>query len=395
METPAKLVSSKPMPYPVYQKISVVLTISGFINAAYLSVAHYRIHVDLGYASFCAITRAINCDTVSQSPFSIFGGVPVPVWGVLGYLLLGLILALQRFSFKPEPDSDRPFHSSLLVVALIFCLISGALGLIMATKVSSYCVLCILSYGINLWLFYTLWLMARRFCRLGVLKGLKGDWRYVLRHKMAAGIPLVAYAAIILVCLAAFPQYWDVSFARDASGLKTGITAEGLPWIGAEHPVLEITEFADYQCFQCKKMHSLLRSLVAQKPDRLRLLHRHYPMDHEFNFIVREPFHVGSGRLALLAIHAAAQGKFWETNDALYRLAGSSSEIDLQQLARDTGLEVQGLAAALRHPGYRKRLEVDIRHGLKLRILGAPSYLINGQVYEGSIPAAIMNSVLE
>ena len=108
-----------------------------------------------------------------------------------------------------------------------------------------------------------------------------------------------------------------------------------------------------------------------------------YTLQHD------RPNCIGCGACSVIA------PKFWEMNDALYRLAGNSSAIDLQQLGHDTGLEVQGLVAALRHPGYRNRLEVDIRHGLKLRILGAPSYLINGQVYEGSIPAAILNSVWE
>ena len=71
-------------------------------------------------------------------------------------------------------------------------------------------------------------------------------------------------------------------------------------------------EFTDYLCFQCRKMHYYLRDLVARYPDKIRLVHRNYPMDHEFNPMVKEPFHVGAGKMALLAIHAAASGSFLE-----------------------------------------------------------------------------------
>ncbi|MBU3949567.1 MAG: hypothetical protein KJ826_15285 [Proteobacteria bacterium] len=42
-------------------------------------------YTDIGYESFCAISKAINCDTVSQSPYSVFLGVPLAIWGVAGY----------------------------------------------------------------------------------------------------------------------------------------------------------------------------------------------------------------------------------------------------------------------------------------------------------------------
>jgi uncharacterized membrane protein/predicted DsbA family dithiol-disulfide isomerase len=371
-----------------------ILALAGFINAAYLSVAHYRAHVDIGYASFCAVTKTINCDTVSQSPYSIFMGVPVPVWGVLGYLLFGLILALQRFSIRPASNSDQPFLPLLVTISFIFCIFSVLLGAIMATMISSYCILCTVSYAINFCLFYALWRMHRRIGKTDILNGLKNDWRHLIRHKFAAGIALCSFLLLTLSSVMAFPNYWDVTFAWDSVGVKNGITEEGFPWIGAEHPSLEIVEFTDYQCFQCKKMHIYLRRLVAQYPNRIRLLHRHYPMDHEFNYIVKDPLHIGSGKLALLAIHAEAHGKFWEMNDVLYRLAGSGREIDLRQLADETGLSLPGLMAALKHPGYHKRLEIDIRQGMKLRILGTPSYLINGQVHEGGIPAEILSAVM-
>jgi protein-disulfide isomerase len=177
--------------------------------------------------------------------------------------------------------------------------------------------------------------------------------------------------------------------------MSTGLTDEGHPWIGAERPALEIAEFADYQCFQCRKMHYYLRELVAKYPDKIRLIHRNYPMDHEVNFIVQEPFHVGSGKMALLAIHAAMAGRFWQMNDFLFDLAGNGKDIDLKEVSEKTGLDPLGLAGSLQNPVFRQRLMIDIRSGMKLRILGTPSYLINSKVYEGHIPAEILAPIIE
>jgi protein-disulfide isomerase len=159
-------------------------------------------------------------------------------------------------------------------------------------------------------------------------------------------------------------------------------------------PLIEIVEFADYQCFQCRKMHYYLRTLVARYPGQIRLTHRHYPMDHEFNPIVTEPFHVGSGRMALLAIHAAMTGRFLEMNDLLFRKASEGNDIDLDAIRREIGDEVD-LGQALVHPPYLELLLRDIRYGMKLRVMGTPAFLVDGKIFTGSIPSEVLKALVD
>jgi len=91
-----------PLPFPVYFWVVALLAASGLADSIYLAVSHYRVYTDIAYSSFCAISKAINCDTVSQSVYSILYGAPIPVWGSIGYTFLLLILAI-----RPEKGSQR------------------------------------------------------------------------------------------------------------------------------------------------------------------------------------------------------------------------------------------------------------------------------------------------
>ena len=37
--------------------------------------------------------------------------------------------------------------------------------------------------------------------------------------------------------------------------------------------------------------------------------------------------------MALLAVHAAAKGKFWQMNDVLFGIAGETQEINIKDIA--------------------------------------------------------------
>src|SRR5210317_1518775 len=93
-----------PFPYYVYCGTAGVLVFVGLFTSVYLSISHYRVFTDMGYKSFCALSKAINCDTVSQSPYSILLNIPLPIWGVMGYLFL---MGLLVFSFKKEISNER------------------------------------------------------------------------------------------------------------------------------------------------------------------------------------------------------------------------------------------------------------------------------------------------
>ena len=193
-----------------------------------------------------------------------------------------------------------------------------------------------------------------------------------------------------------FPTYWHLMPPLLSDDIAQGVTEEGYPWIGAKDPELEITEFTDYQCFQCKKMHYYLRQLVANYPDKIRLIHRHFPMDHQYNPLVKERYHLGSGAMSLLAKYAQTQGKFWEMNDALYRIADRKrkKKINLQKLAEIVGLESKALAFSIQQKNIRYQVKHDISIGIKLGINGTPGYLIKDKVYVGLVPPAIIKSVL-
>jgi uncharacterized membrane protein len=79
---------TNPPPFYVYLWAVALLTLIGLTDSIYLAISHYRVYTDIGYTSFCAISRAINCDTVSQSPYAIMLNLPVAVWGVIGYAFI-------------------------------------------------------------------------------------------------------------------------------------------------------------------------------------------------------------------------------------------------------------------------------------------------------------------
>ena len=381
-----------PLPFPVYFWTFVGLAIMGLADAIYLSISHYRVYTDIGYASFCAISKAINCDTVSQSPYSILWGAPVPVWGVFGYLC---VLVLLPFAVSKEAGKEG-IWSFLFWIFLGFSLYSLALGLISALYIHSYCMMCIVSYAINFLLLFYAWLIRRRFGNNRLIADLFLDVRF-LWHKKRPRIMLLTlvFGAVFLAMITKFPAYWNLAPPPPSESISTGVTEDGHPWIGAIAPVIEITEFTDYQCFQCKKMHFFLRRLIDTHSDKIRLVHRHYPMDHKVNPIVKEPFHVGSAAMSLLAIHAQSKGKFWEMNDILFNTDIAEEAINAKTLLKQAGVDTGDTSLNIYDPQIQIRLLTDVRDGMKLGITGTPAYIIKEQLYLGQIPPDILAKIIK
>ena len=381
----------QPLPFAVYFWTVAALAVAGLVDSVYLAVSHYRVYTDIGYKSFCAISRSINCDTVSQSPFSIFLNVPVPVWGIVGYTFFLLFLPIA-WKYR---DGDKPIWTLLFLTALIFSLLSIALALISSFLIHSYCVMCILSFAISFMLLFYTYLIRKRYGIRGLAGKTRQDIACLWKHKKQSLALLGPFALGLILMVIFFPVYWSFETSVFSADSPHGITDDGHPWIGAENPKLEIIVFADYQCFQCNKMHFFLRQTLAEYPDRIKVIHRHFPMDDKVNPLLKSPEHIGSGKLAMLSIYAATQNRFWQMNDILFSIARVTPEIDIKKLAHDVGLDERKLARAFQNRKVRYKLKKDILEGIKMGVKGTPSFVIDGNVYQGQLPPEILKSALE
>lgn len=383
---PGRKKMTRPLPYPAYFLPVVFLALLGLIDSIYLFVSHYRVYTDMGYRSFCAITRSMNCDTVSQSPYSILWHLPVPVWGIFGYLFLLVFLFLSR----DERSGKNRLWPLIFLLTLLYSLMSVFFAFVSTFYIGSYCILCIATYAINLFLLYLSWLIRRRFDPDSFFTAFTKDFKFLFQVKKKALCLFLGFFALATLTKVLLPAYWKMPAPPLSTDVSTGFTREGHPWIGAKTPVLTITAFSDYQCFQCRKMHLFLRRLVHEHPDTMRLVHRHFPMDHKFNPLVKTPFHVGSGEMALLAIFAATQNKFWETNDLLFELGRQKRPFNTKEIGEKTGLDPLALARARKDPAIRFRLKRDILEAIKLGIRATPAFLIDGNLYTAQIPSKIL-----
>jgi uncharacterized membrane protein len=215
-----KTIFKKPtvlLPFKYYYLPMLIIAVAGLADAVYLSISHYRVYTDIGYRSFCAVSKSINCDTVSQSVYSILFGVPVPVWGMFGYAFFLSLLILAGF----QKDPKSQIWPTLFWVAWFFSIYSIVLAAISSFLIHSYCLMCIVSYMINFMLMYYAWFINKRFGNHGLIRGFVGDLKYLLNRKKITVPILTLFLVSGCAMVYWFPEYWHLKPVTHGSGLKT------------------------------------------------------------------------------------------------------------------------------------------------------------------------------
>ena len=125
------------------------------IGVAVFLVRH-KLHITLDptYVSSCNLGGAVNCDKVNVSGWSEMFGLPIslfaiPTYGVMGYLT---VLALRAL---PQKDAaQRAVGAAALEAVAAIATLASAYSLALAwyssTKVEAYCLYCISLYVVNI-----------------------------------------------------------------------------------------------------------------------------------------------------------------------------------------------------------------------------------------------------
>jgi protein-disulfide isomerase/uncharacterized membrane protein len=366
----------------------LALCLAGLVLSAMLAQIHFKANTQPDFHSFCGRGTTFNCDSVARTAYSVLLGVPTAWWGLFGYLVAaGLVLAGLR-----NRESKAPVGFGLLLFTA-FALFSGSLAVISALKIHSLCILCASTYGINLLLFIIAVLQAST---IGLSEALAAPWQSLRERPGKVLAILIALAAVAGGLMAFTPTYWRLGSHEqkwmELEGLNRGITPDGGQFIGAEKPVITVTEFSDYQCPGCKAAHAELRNIVKRYPDQVRVVHRHFPLDQSCNRSIDRPFHSDACRAATIATCAGRGGRFWEANDFLFGHSLELESLSNKAIASDLGVDPAALETCMQGEGLAA-VKNDIETGIALNLRGTPSFLVDGQLYFGNLPASALEKL--
>jgi uncharacterized membrane protein len=366
----------------VWRILFLVLCVLGICFSAELLRLHVKVYTDPAYHALCAVNQQFNCETVAVSPYAVFAGLPVALWGLVGYLFMGG-LGLWGVVRRSQPPAIWPF-GFLFWLSLFAVFVSAVLFFISHQEIHSLCLLCVATYVIN-GLLFGLTILELHRLKLGPFKTLGMDTRAVSGKRLASSLYLAIFIAVLGVVWVTLPAYWEANITTGPGGLLVGKTAGGSDWIGARKPVLEIIEFSDYQCPYCSRGHHNVRSLVRQHPDQIRLIHRNYPLkSHRFSFAY-----------AVMAHCAGEQERFWAANDYLYKNGRRKNPVLPEEMAEAIGIDAEALRACMVSEDAKSAVLNDIAAGHDLELRGTPTYVIGDQTYPGSIPEKIIAESLE
>lgn len=376
----------------------IVVAVASLVVAAELTHIHYKVNTDETFSSFCNIGDAVNCETVAASSYSVFFGVPLSVWGLFAYaVLLGLGLAGVRRSAVGGPAG---FPGLVFLWGLVAFAVTGILAYISVTKITSLCLLCVALYLANTTALVLGFVCARRNGG-GIGVAIARDLRRIARAPLRSLPILAGLLGIAIALMAFYPRFtFEVETPPAVPGAEEGCgssyhTADGFPATGGTTALVTLEEFSDYQCGYCRKAHALIRKLVEVYGGKLRVVHRHFPLDHACNSLVKRNFHDKACLAARAAICADHQGRFWDYNDVLWEKSPNLERKHLVNYARAMGLDVPKFETCLTSQDTEIHLQRDIRDGIGWGVSGTPSFVINGTFVKGALKEEAFRKLID
>lgn len=147
-----------------------------------------------------------------------------------------------------------------------------------------------------------------------------------------------------------------------------------------------IVEYSDFQCPFCARFHNTMNQIMAEYPEDVRWVYRHFPIDS---------IHPLARELAEASECAADQGKFWEYNDEVYANQQGISGSSAVSFASNIGLDMDKFNNCLDSGKYSEEVKADQSEGQSYGVTGTPGSFINGQALGGAAPYAQLKQMID
>jgi protein-disulfide isomerase len=167
---------------------------------------------------------------------------------------------------------------------------------------------------------------------------------------------------------------------------RVALNIAGAPFKGPAAAPVTVVKFEDFHCPFCKEAQRTIAQLLERYPDRVKLVHKDYPIDE---------LHPGARAGHLAARCATEQGKFWPYHDALYTNAPKGAPEELRSYAKTAGLDVASFDQCVSAERYAAQVQKDIDEAKQAGVSGTPAFFINGRLLVGAQPLENFVALIE
>jgi protein-disulfide isomerase/uncharacterized membrane protein len=375
----------------------LVLSLIGLGLAGYLTVLHLGLlRGELLGGAVCGASGALNCHVVTGGPGGKALGMPLAMWGIIGYItVIGLALLARQ-----SGEWAAHAFTLILLLGLLFVAVDLVLLILMAFVIRFFCLLCLATYAVNLllvivaarslgrpWMqaleesgasLWTLWPSGQRpvtwFFWAVVLLGLTGT--------------IGLHAATTFVSRGTLGSVQRQIREFVAKQPRAALDVTGDPMIGEPSAALQIVEFSDFLCPACQRASKMNPILLANHRRDAALVFKHFPLDSTCNDRINRVVHPGACQLAAASECAHLQGKFWPFHDRIFEGAEPVVAPNLNAIVADLGLDSGRFQACLSSGQGMAAVKRDIAEAAKANVMSTPTYVMNGIPVPGGFTPA-------
>ncbi len=151
--------------------------------------------------------------------------------------------------------------------------------------------------------------------------------------------------------------------------LRLPIELAGHPSRGNPNAKITLVEFADYQCPHCKDAGPVVKKLLEQYGEQVRLVFRDFPINQS-----------GISRtIAEAAVCADQQGMYWPFHELAFSRQAYLKSVTAEMLATELGMNIDALNSCLKTGKAQAQVAASADEARELGVSSTPTFFVNGR----------------
>lgn len=361
-----------------------VLALVGLILTIKLAHIYYVAnYVKYALPSFCSISSVIDCDGVAKTTAAQFWGIPLAYWGMFLYLTILFLTFVEKLKnikflgFLEVFKNPKAYISTLASLAFVISMILAGIS---AFRLHKVCILCVVTYFIDL----VIALVASE----GMFKNIVANVVTTVKDFIEGAKKYTKTFVTLVVLAAAFLVYTGTTynfvphikkikhFQHYAKIKKNPYRVKG-NLLGAEKADVVIELYSDYVCPLCY-VHNIMLHKAAKEFSNIKIIHHNYPFDKECNKYININMHPNACFMARAALAAKKQGNYWEMSSLLYENQ-PKKEADVLKLVEELNFDKDKFLADFNSVEIMNELLKTIDDAENKDIDSTPTMYVNGE----------------